>query len=112
MIDLHNLPPEKMYFSIGEVADMFGINASNIRYWEKEFPILHPRKSRKGSRMYSRNDLENLRVIFHLTKERGYTIDGARKVLDTKKEESQKVAEAVARLKKIRSELIQLKESL
>ncbi len=111
-MDINELPPEKIYFSIGEVADMFGINASNIRYWEKEFPILHPRKSRKGSRMYSRSDLENLRVIFHLTKERGFTIDGARKVLDNKKEDTQKIAEAVARLKKIRSELIALKESL
>jgi DNA-binding transcriptional MerR regulator len=112
MKDIAELPPEKLYFSIGEVAEMLAINQSNIRYWEKEFDFLQPKKNKKGNRMYTRKDLENVRLIFHLTKEKGYTIEGAKKVLSDKRAEAEKVAEVSARLKRIRAELIALKDSI
>jgi DNA-binding transcriptional MerR regulator len=72
---------EKSYFSIGEVAEMLGVSASLIRFWETEFDSLQPRKTRKGNRMYSKTDVELLRTIYHLVKERGYTLKGAREML-------------------------------
>jgi DNA-binding transcriptional MerR regulator len=112
MKDLTQLPPDKVYFSIGEVAEMFEINQSHIRYWEKEFDILKPKKSRKGNRMFSRQDIDNIRLIFHLTREKGYTIDGARKVLEHRRDEAEKIAEVTARLRKIKGELMELRKGL
>jgi DNA-binding transcriptional MerR regulator len=70
---------DKYYFSIGEVAKMFNLSISNIRFWEQEFEILRPKKNRKGDRFFTRQDIENLKIIHHLLKEKGYTIEGARK---------------------------------
>lgn len=74
--------PEKLYYPIGEVAEMFGVNASLIRFWEKEFDVLKPHKNKKGNRLFTREDLENLKLIFHLVKEQGYTLEGARKIIE------------------------------
>ncbi len=111
-MELTDLPPDKLYFSIGEVADMFGINTSNLRYWEKEFDIINPRKNRKGNRMYSKQDIESVRLLYHLTKEKGYTIDGARNVLESRRSEAEKTADVSARLRRIRAELIELRSRL
>ena len=70
--------PEKRYYSIGEVADAFDVNPSLIRFWETEFSILNPKKNTKGNRKFTTKDIENLRHVYFLVKERGYTIDGAK----------------------------------
>lgn len=102
----------KLYFSIGEVAEMFEVNASLIRFWEKEFPILKPKKNRKGNRLFTIKDIENLKLIYHLVKERGFTLEGARKKLKDNKEDTLVEAEVVERLQKIRGFLVDLKASL
>src|SRR3546814_10756813 len=66
----------KLYYSIGEVARIFDVNASLIRFWEKEFEILQPRKNKKGNRLFTQEDLENMKIIYHLVKEKGYTLQG------------------------------------
>ena len=68
---------EKLFYSIGEVAQMFKVNTSLIRYWEKEFDIIRPKKNKKGNRLFTKEDVENFHVIFHLVKERGMTLKGA-----------------------------------
>ncbi len=82
-------PPEtgKVYHTIGEVADMFGVNTSLIRFWEKEFPIINPHKNKKGNRLFTPKDVENFHVIYHLVKERGYTLKGARDYIKKQKPE-------------------------
>jgi DNA-binding transcriptional MerR regulator len=76
---------EKLYYPIGEVAEMFDVSSSLIRYWEKEFDILKPRKNKKGNRLFTKVDIENLKIIFHLVKERGYTLEGAKQKLKDNK---------------------------
>ena len=73
--------PEKLYYGIGEISEAFNVNASLIRFWEKEFEILKPKKNSKGTRRYSSIDIEKLQTIHHLVKEKGYTLDGAKEQL-------------------------------
>jgi len=103
---------EKLYYSIGEVADMFEVNVSLLRFWEKEFDILKPKKNKKGNRMFTNKDLANLKIIYHLVKERGYTLEGAKKKLKENKEDTINNIEIVNRLKDIRQFLAELKEEL
>jgi DNA-binding transcriptional MerR regulator len=103
---------EKVFYSIGEVADMFGVNASNIRFWENEFDILKPHKNAKGNRLFTKEDIENLKIIHHLLKERGMTIKGAQKKLKENKEETIQNIEIVNRLQEIRQMLIEIKDEL
>lgn len=72
---------EKIFYSIGEVAEMFAVNTSLIRYWEKEFDVLKPKKNKKGNRLFTKRDLQYLHMIFHLVKEKGYTLQGAKDYL-------------------------------
>jgi len=74
-------PTEKLFYKIGEVADMFAVNVSLIRFWEKEFDILKPKKNNKGNRMFTKKDVDNLTIIYHLVKERGFTLEGAKQKL-------------------------------
>ena len=74
----------KYYYSIGEVAKMFEVNTSMIRYWEKEFDVLRPRKNKKGNRMFTERDVRYLHIIYHLTKVKGYTLAGAKMALKSK----------------------------
>ena len=67
---------DKLFYSIGEVAKKYNVNVSLIRFWEKEFDILKPKKNKKGNRMFTKKDMQNLDVIFHLVKERGFTLEG------------------------------------
>ena len=78
-----DLPP-KLYYSIGEVSKAFKVNASLIRFWEKEFTDLNPKKNSKGTRRYSSVDIEKLQIIHHLVKEKGMTLQGAKKHLQQK----------------------------
>jgi len=102
----------KIYYAIGEVAKMFDVNTSLIRFWEKEFDIIKPKKNKKGNRLFTKKDVENFHVIFHLVKERGYTLEGAKKKLKDNKDGTIKNAEIVQSLQKIKSFLIDLKEEL
>lgn len=74
----------KLYYSIGEVADLFEVNASLIRFWEKEFPVLKPKKNNKGNRQFTVKDISNIEKIYLLVKERGFTLDGAKKAMRSK----------------------------
>jgi len=103
---------EKVFFSISEVAEMFDVNTSNIRFWENEFDILKPHKNAKGNRMFTKEDIENLKLIYHLLKDRGMTIKGAQKKLKDNKEDTIQNFEVVKRLQGIRQMLIDIKEEL
>lgn len=103
---------QKLYYSIGEVAEMFSVNTSLIRFWEKEFEILQPKKNKKGNRLFTPTDLENLRIIHHLLKDRGFTIEGARKKLKDNKTDTANNVDVVNKLRSIRARLITLKENL
>jgi DNA-binding transcriptional MerR regulator len=103
---------EKMFYSIGEVADMFNVNLSTIRFWENEFDILKPKKNNKGNRLFTPTDLENLHVIYHLLKEQGHTIKGAKKRLKDNKEGTFKSVELVEKLENIKQMLEELKSMM
>ena len=72
---------EKLYFTIGEVAQMFNVNTSHIRFWSKEFEVIRPATNKKGNRLYTQSDLENFKKIYHLVKEKGFTLKGAKSEL-------------------------------
>ncbi|WHF52555.1 MerR family transcriptional regulator [Chryseobacterium gotjawalense] len=103
--------PDKLYYSIGEVSKAFDVNASLIRYWEQEFPIIKPKKNKKGNRYFTPEDIKNLKIIYHLVKEKGYTLDGARIALTTNSKISETVS-MIDRLQFVKAELQKLKESL
>ena len=109
---LNNKPTEKLFYKISEVAKMFEVNISTVRYWEKEFDILKPKKNKKGNRLFTPKDVANLRIIFHLLKERGFTIDGARKKLKENKKDTIDNIEIVNHLRDIREFLVKLREEL
>ncbi|MDO4757424.1 MAG: MerR family transcriptional regulator [Parabacteroides sp.] len=102
----------KVYYSISEVARMFDVNESLLRYWEKEFPIISPKKAGGNIRQYRKEDIENIRLVYHLVKEKGMTLQGAKQRLKVNKEKTVQTAEVVTRLKDIREELVKLRKSL
>lgn len=102
----------KLYYSIGEVSQMFEVNSSLIRFWEKEFSVIKPKKNKKGNRLFTQKDVDNFRLIYHLVKEKGFTLEGAKKQLREKGEAIEKEAEMLKSLKKIRSFLMDLKAEL
>lgn len=101
----------KLYFSISEVAQMFDINESTLRFWEKEFNVIHPRKTSKGTRFYRQEDINAVRLIYHLVKEQGMTLAGARQKLRNNKESTIRKEDIVNRLKQIKGELLAIKEA-
>lgn len=103
---------EKVFYSISEVAEMFSVNTSNIRFWENEFDILKPNKNNKGNRLFTKEDIENLKIIYHLLKERGMTIKGAQKKLKDNKEDTLQNYQVVSKLQEIRQMLLDIKEEL
>ena len=103
---------EKIYFPIGEVAEMFGVNTSLIRYWEKEFDIIKPFRNKKGNRLFTPKDIDNFHIIFHLVKERGFTLQGAREKLRMNKQDTIDTVEIVKSLQQIKSFLVEIKENL
>lgn len=102
----------KLYYSIGEVAEMLEVNASLLRFWEKEFEVIKPKKNNKGNRIYTKDDLQNLRLIHYLVKERGFTLEGAKKKLKEERKQLQDKTELIDTLKGFKSLLLELKESL
>ena len=103
---------EKLYYSIGEVAEMFQVKPSLIRFWEKEFDIIKPKKNKKGNRFFTVQDIDNFRLIFHLVKEKGLTLQGASKKLKENKEDTTNNFEVIKTLTEIKSLLLEIKESL
>jgi DNA-binding transcriptional MerR regulator len=103
---------EKLYYSIGEVAGMFQVNSSLIRFWEKEFDIIKPKKNKKGNRFFTQQDIDNIRLIYHLVKEKGLTLSGAKKKIRENKEDTNNNFEVVKTLTEIKSMLLEIKESL
>ena len=102
----------KLYYSISEVARMFNVNESLLRYWEKEFPIISPKKGGGNVRYYRQADIENVRLVYHLVKEKGMTLEGAKKRLKTSREQTISTSEVVDRLKAVREELAELRRAL
>lgn len=102
----------KRYYTIGEVAELFGIKASVIRFWENEFDFLKPHKTAKGDRRFTKVNLEQLQLIHHLLKERGFTLEGAKKEIAARKKDISKQLEAIDRLKAVKKRLIELREKL
>ena len=112
-IDLKQLT--KLYYTIGEVAEMFQVNTSLIRFWEKEFTVIQPKKNKKGNRLFTPKDIENFNKIYHLVKVNGYTLDGAKKALKSKEKIEVEVssienAELIDKLEAIKQKLLQLKK--
>ena len=103
---------KKRYYHIGEVAKHFNVKNSLIRFWEKEFDILKPKKNKKGNRLFTVKDFENLKVIYHLVKERGFTLEGAKRKLKKNKKDTIDNITIINRLNKIRAFLIELKKQI
>lgn len=104
--------PEKLYYGIGEVAKAFGVNTSLIRFWEKEFDVLKPKKNAKGNRRFTPQDIKNLELIYHLVKVRGFTLDGAKTHLKENKQKTMDRFEIIRKLETVKAELLKIKEQL
>lgn len=110
----------KLFYSIGEVAEMFDVNTSLIRFWEKEFDIIKPKKNKKGNRLFTPEDIDNFKVIYNLVKEQGLTLDGAKKYLKENRKtvkhemkiEKNQFSEIENKLKAIKSNLMEIRASL
>jgi len=104
--------PEKRYYGIGEVAKAFGVNTSLIRFWEKEFEALKPKKNAKGNRKFTLEDIKNLKLIYYLVKERGLTLDGAKTRLKEEKKKTLNNFDLISKLEDIKNNLIKIKDQL
>lgn len=105
-------PKGKIYYSMGEVAELFGVNASLLRFWEEEFPILKIAKNSRGHRIYTTADVDNIRLIYYLVKEQGMTLEGAKKRIRQNRDGVNRDAEIVEHLRSIRNMLAALREEL
>jgi len=103
---------KKLYYPIGEVADIFDVNTSLIRFWEKEFDIIKPKKNKKGNRLFTEKDVDNFFIIYHLVKERGFTLQGAKDKLKENPEDTINQIEIVKSLENVRSFLVDLKAQI
>ncbi|MCZ8197423.1 MAG: MerR family transcriptional regulator [Flavobacterium sp.] len=106
------LSKSKLYYSIGEIATAFDVNASLIRFWDKEFDILKPKKNAKGNRMFTQEDVKNLQLIYHLVKERGFTLEGAKTHLKEGQKKTLDKYEIINKLESIKAELNSIKNEL
>lgn len=104
--------PEKRYYGIGEVARAFKVNTSLIRFWEKEFDVLQPKKNAKGNRKFTPKDIKNLQLIYHLVKERGFTLEGAKTHLKEERQKTLSNFDIIQKLEGVKAELIKIKNQL
>lgn len=104
--------PEKRYYSIGEIAKAFNVNTSLLRFWEKEFDVIQPKKNEKGTRRFTQEDVQNITLIYRLVKERGYTLEGAKTHLKAQNSAALEKHQIISKLEKIRSELLKIKNNL
>ena len=111
-MSLNNKPTQKLFYKISEVAEIFDINISAVRFWEKEFDILKPKKNKKGNRLFTHKDIENIKIIYYLLKERGFTVEGAKKKLKENKLDTIDNVQIINHLKEIKRFLAKLKEEL
>jgi DNA-binding transcriptional MerR regulator len=111
-MQLDCLKEEKIYYTIGEVAAMFNVKTSLIRFWENEFDIIRPYRNAKGNRLFTKQDIENFHTIYHLIKERGYTIQGAKNKINSNPSDMVQKGEIVIILKKIKEFLLEIKNNL
>jgi len=102
----------KLYYTIGEVANMFNVNVSLVRYWENEFDILKPKKNKKGNRLFTPKDIDNMHLIYHLVKEKRLTLQGAKIKLKENKNATMQNFEVVKKLKTVKSMLIEIRDSI
>lgn len=105
-------PIEKRYYSIGEVAQIFGVATSLIRFWQEEFEIIHPKKNKKGHRVFSKEDIDNVKIVYHLVKEKGYTLEGAKEVIKGEHDKLQNKLRIIASLERIKGFLNNMKSEL
>ncbi|MFM9944149.1 MAG: MerR family transcriptional regulator [Bacteroidia bacterium] len=103
---------EKLYYSMGDVTAMFNVAPSLLRFWEKEFDVLDPKKNKKGNRLYTKADIETIKLIHYLTKEQGHTLQGAKEKLKTRRQPAEKNMAALESLKKVRQFLVEMREEL
>lgn len=103
---------EKLYFSIGEVSEMFNVAPSLIRFWESEFEIIKPKKNRKGNRQFTKEDIDNVRTIYHLVKEKGFTLQGAKEMLRNDSQAVKDKMEMMDSLKRVRTFMVELRDRL
>ncbi|WP_430811726.1 MULTISPECIES: MerR family transcriptional regulator [unclassified Carboxylicivirga] len=103
---------ERLFYSIGEVAAMFDVKTSLIRFWEKEFDIIKPHKNKKGNRLFTPKDVDNFHLIFHLVKEKGMTLKGAQKKLKENHDDTVNNFEVVSKLKDIRDLLVEIRDNI
>jgi DNA-binding transcriptional MerR regulator len=103
---------EKKYYTIGEVADSLGVATSLIRFWEGEFDIIKPKKNRKGNRQFTKEDLNNVKLIYHLVKEKGFTLQGARDFIKSDVNVAGEKIEVIETLKSIKSFLVDIRDRL
>lgn len=99
---------KRLFYSIQEVADHFAVNVSLLRFWEKEFDNINPRKTTGGTRQYTRENIQQVEIVYHLVKEKGLTLEGARQTLKSKKDDEEKRVEVLSRLTEIKKELLSL----
>ena len=109
---MHIELPDKRYYGIGEVARAFDVNTSLIRFWEKEFDVIQPKKNAKGNRKFTPKDIQNLQLIYHLVKERGFTLEGAKTHLREERQKTLSNFEIIQKLEGIKAELIKIKSQL
>ncbi len=109
---MHVELPDKRYYGIGEVARAFEVNTSLIRYWEKEFDVLQPKKNAKGNRKFTPGDIKNLELIYHLVKERGFTLEGAKTHLRENRQKTLDNFEIIRKLERVKAELTKIKDQL
>lgn len=107
-----DLPPSKLFYTIGEVADMFDVNTSLIRFWDNEFSVLKPKKNAKGNRLFTPTDIEYLQIIYHLVKEQGLTLKGAKKKIQLEKEGTQQTVAVIQKLTAIKGKLEAIKSHM
>lgn len=101
---------DRLYYSLKEVARHFNVNESLLRFWETEFTIINPRKTEGGARQYTKEDIENIAVVYHLVKEKGMTLEGARQTIKHKKDEETRKIQVIHKLEKIKKELMNLEQ--
>ena len=105
-----NFDGQRLFYSIQEVADHFAVNVSLLRFWEKEFDNINPKKTKGGTRQYTKKDVQEIEVVYSLVRDKGLTLEGARQVLKTNKTEFDRRVEALDRLQKVKKELLSLEE--
>lgn len=110
--EMHINLPKKRYYKIGEVAKAFGLNTSHIRFWENEFEVLNPKKNAKGNRLFTQEDIRNLKLIYHLVKEKGYTLEGAKVKMKSDGKSLKNKSELIDKLKYVKSELKKIKNQI